>query len=87
MSRVLNFVARQNARAVPTTINVCRSDDPLAQAEIPPPVSAAPTTVREDLAIDLPAERDQLGTRSLRRFAELRAHVYSQIERGKQRHG
>jgi NitT/TauT family transport system ATP-binding protein len=50
-------------------------------------LSAAPTTVREDLAIDLPAERDQIGTRSLRRFAELRAHVYAQIERGKQRHG
>ena len=28
-------------------------------------LSASPTVVREDLAIDLPDERDQLGTRSL----------------------
>ena len=46
MSRVLNFVARQDARAVATTINVCRSDDPQAKPEIPPPVSAAPTIAR-----------------------------------------
>jgi len=46
-------------------------------------LSASPTTIREELTIDLPAERDQLGTRSLRRFAELRAHVYEQIEHAK----
>ncbi|GAA4075111.1 ABC transporter ATP-binding protein [Nonomuraea soli] len=47
-------------------------------------LSASPTTVLEDLKIDLPAERDQLTTRSLPRFAELRGHVYAQIQRTKQ---
>ncbi|MGH3424796.1 MAG: ABC transporter ATP-binding protein, partial [Nocardioidaceae bacterium] len=38
-------------------------------------LSNSPTVVQEDLTIDLPAERDQLETRSSNRFAELRAHV------------
>jgi NitT/TauT family transport system ATP-binding protein len=46
-------------------------------------LSSSPTVVREDLAIDLPDERDQLNTRSSPRFAELRAKVYSQIHRPK----
>jgi NitT/TauT family transport system ATP-binding protein len=46
-------------------------------------LSSSPTVVREDLAIDLPDERDQLTTRSSARFAELRARVYSQIHRPK----
>jgi NitT/TauT family transport system ATP-binding protein len=46
-------------------------------------LSSSPTVVREDLAIDLPEERDQLTTRSSPRFAELRAQVYSQIHRPK----
>jgi NitT/TauT family transport system ATP-binding protein len=46
-------------------------------------LSNSPARVREDLAIDLPQERDQLTTRSLRRFAELRAHVYDHIQRAK----
>jgi NitT/TauT family transport system ATP-binding protein len=46
-------------------------------------LSSSPTVVREDLAIDLPDERDQLNTRSSPRFAELRARVYSQIHRPK----
>jgi NitT/TauT family transport system ATP-binding protein len=48
-------------------------------------LSNSPTTVRQDLTIDLPPERDQLSTRSLRRFAELRTHIYDHIERA--RHG
>ncbi|MEV0824503.1 hypothetical protein [Nonomuraea rubra] len=40
-------------------------------------------TVMEDLKIDLPAERDQLTTRSLPRFGELRGHVYRQIQRAR----
>jgi NitT/TauT family transport system ATP-binding protein len=44
-------------------------------------LSAPPTVIREDLPIDLPAERDQVATRSLPRFGELRAHVYQQLER------
>jgi len=40
--------------------------------------------VMEDLAIDLPDERSQLETRSLPRFAELRKHLYAQIQRAKQ---
>jgi NitT/TauT family transport system ATP-binding protein len=41
--------------------------------------------VLEDLAIDLPDERDQLATRSSPRFAELRGRVWAQIQRAKQR--
>lgn len=44
-------------------------------------LSDSPTVVRQDLAVDLPDERDQLHTRSSPRFAELRAQVYSQIHR------
>ena len=46
-------------------------------------LSMSPTYVQEDLAIDLPAERDQIGTRALPRFTELRTHVYEQIQRAK----
>jgi NitT/TauT family transport system ATP-binding protein len=47
-------------------------------------LSSSPTTVAEDLAIDLPAERDQLATRSDPRFTELRGRVYAQIQKAKQ---
>ena len=47
-------------------------------------LSGSPTIVQEDLPIDLPEERDQLTTRSMPRFAELRGHVYEQIQRAKQ---
>ncbi|MFD5161225.1 ABC transporter ATP-binding protein [Streptomyces hawaiiensis] len=46
-------------------------------------LSTSPTVVQEDLTIDLPDERDQLHTRSSARFAELRAHVYEQIQKAK----
>ena len=46
-------------------------------------LSNRPTVVQEDLTIDLPAERDQLTTRSMPRFTELRAHVYEQIQMAK----
>ena len=46
-------------------------------------LSAAPTVVLEDVAVDLPERRDQLETRSSRRFAELRAHLYEQIQQAK----
>jgi NitT/TauT family transport system ATP-binding protein len=46
-------------------------------------LSAAPAAVAEDLAIDLPAERDQLSTRALPRFAELRTQVYARIQKSK----
>ena len=48
-------------------------------------LSSSPTVVLEDIAIDLPAERDQLTTRSSPRFAELRGRVYEQIQRAKRR--
>jgi NitT/TauT family transport system ATP-binding protein len=44
-------------------------------------LSSSPTHVVEDLAIDLPDERDQLSTRSDPRFVELRTHVYARIKR------
>jgi len=46
-------------------------------------LSSSPTWVQEDLPIDLPPERDQLTTRALPRFTELRTHVYDQIQRAK----
>lgn len=49
-------------------------------------LSSSPTVVQEDLVIDLPDERDQLETRSLPRFTELRHHVYEQIQLAKRGH-
>ena len=46
-------------------------------------LSSSPTVVQEDLVVDLPDERDQLETRSLPRFTELRHHVYHQIQLAK----
>jgi NitT/TauT family transport system ATP-binding protein len=46
-------------------------------------LSSSPTVVQEDLAVDLPAERDQLSTRSDPRFTELRSHLYAQIQQAK----
>ncbi|GIH92358.1 ABC transporter ATP-binding protein [Planobispora siamensis] len=46
-------------------------------------LSGSPTVVMEDLKIDLPPERDQLTTRSLPRFADLRGHLYAQIQRAR----
>ncbi|MEV6019312.1 MULTISPECIES: ABC transporter ATP-binding protein [unclassified Streptomyces] len=46
-------------------------------------LSASPTVVQEQLKVDLPAERDQLRTRVAPRFAELRTHVYEQIQAAK----
>jgi NitT/TauT family transport system ATP-binding protein len=47
-------------------------------------MSSSPTVIMEDVAIDLPAERTQIETRSLPRFAELRKHLYGQIQAAKQ---
>jgi NitT/TauT family transport system ATP-binding protein len=49
-------------------------------------LSSSPTVVQEDITIDLPDERDQLNTRALPRFTELRHHVYEQIQLAKQGH-
>ncbi|CAN7483606.1 NitT/TauT family transport system ATP-binding protein [Arthrobacter sp. PvP023] len=49
-------------------------------------LSSSPTVIQEDIMIDLPAERDQLNTRSLPRFTELRHHVYEQIQLAKRGH-
>ncbi|MFD5517976.1 ABC transporter ATP-binding protein [Streptomyces sp. NPDC127066] len=46
-------------------------------------LSASPTVVQEQLKVDLPEERDQLRTRVSPRFAELRTHVYEQIQAAK----
>jgi NitT/TauT family transport system ATP-binding protein len=46
-------------------------------------LSKSPTFVQEDLTIDLAPERDQITTRALPRFTELRTHVYEQIQRAK----
>ncbi|MGI5156503.1 ABC transporter ATP-binding protein [Microbispora sp. CA-102843] len=49
-------------------------------------LSGSPTVVLEEVAVDLPGERDQLTTRSLPRFAELRSHVYELVQRAKRGH-
>jgi NitT/TauT family transport system ATP-binding protein len=49
-------------------------------------LSSSPTVVQEDIVIDLPVDRDQLETRSLPRFTELRHHVYEQIQLAKKGH-
>ncbi|MFF1880601.1 ABC transporter ATP-binding protein [Pseudarthrobacter sp. NPDC058196] len=49
-------------------------------------LSSSPTVVQEDILIDLPERRDQLETRALPRFTELRHHVYEQIQLAKQGH-
>jgi NitT/TauT family transport system ATP-binding protein len=46
-------------------------------------LSSSPTVVQDDLAVDLPDERDQLSTRSDPRFSRLRTHVYAQIQQAK----
>ncbi|MFC0504986.1 ABC transporter ATP-binding protein [Micromonospora costi] len=46
-------------------------------------LSASPTVVQHQVTVDLPTERDQLATRSLARFAELRAEIYQQIHQAK----
>ncbi len=46
-------------------------------------LSNSPTWVQEDVEIDLAPERDQLTTRALPRFTELRTHVYKQVQRAK----
>lgn len=47
-------------------------------------LSSSPTVVQEDIEIDLPEKRDQLETRAMPRFTELRHHVYEQIQLAKQ---
>jgi NitT/TauT family transport system ATP-binding protein len=42
-------------------------------------LSGSPATVREEITVDLPSPRDQLGTKLLPRFSELRAHVMTLI--------
>jgi NitT/TauT family transport system ATP-binding protein len=49
-------------------------------------LSNRPTVILEDVAVDLPAERDQLETRATPRFAELRHHVYEMIQLAKNGH-
>jgi NitT/TauT family transport system ATP-binding protein len=46
-------------------------------------LSSSPTVVQEVVPIGLPTARDQLETRSSSEFAELRHHVYEQIQRAK----
>jgi NitT/TauT family transport system ATP-binding protein len=42
-------------------------------------LSGSPATVREEITVDLPRPRDQLSTKLLPRFSELRAHVMTLI--------
>jgi len=42
-------------------------------------MSGSPTMIREEITVDLPGPRDQVSTKLLPRFAELRAHVMTLI--------
>ncbi|KAE8765612.1 ABC transporter ATP-binding protein [Georgenia thermotolerans] len=46
-------------------------------------LSGTPTTVREVLDVDLPRPRDQIETKALPRFNELRAHLFRLIKEAK----
>jgi NitT/TauT family transport system ATP-binding protein len=46
-------------------------------------LSSSPTEVLGDIPVDLPAERDQLSTRSSAQFGELRSEVYALVQRAK----
>lgn len=46
-------------------------------------LSSSPTVVQDDVRIDLPLERDQLETRSMKQFVVHRHHVYEQIQLAK----
>ncbi len=46
-------------------------------------LSGAPTEVTEDVRVDLPAPRDQLATKALPHYSELRNHVFSLIQAAK----
>jgi NitT/TauT family transport system ATP-binding protein len=43
----------------------------------------APAVVQDDVGVDLPADRDQITTRALPRFTELRSRIYEEIRRAK----
>ena len=45
----------------------------------------SPTEVKEIVPVDLPAPRDQIETKELPEFAQLRAHVYRLIKRERPR--
>ncbi|UED87904.1 ABC transporter ATP-binding protein [Streptomyces profundus] len=49
-------------------------------------LSGRPTVIMEDVTVDLPNEREQLGTRNLPRFAELRTHVHELVQKAKRGH-
>ena len=46
-------------------------------------LSSSPTIVQDEVTVDLPDQRDQLDTRSLPRFVELRRHVYAEVQLAK----
>jgi NitT/TauT family transport system ATP-binding protein len=47
-------------------------------------LSGRPTVILEDLAINLPREREQIATRNLPQFSELRAEIHRLIQKAKQ---
>ena len=47
-------------------------------------LSGAPARVARDIRVDLPAERDQVRTKNLARYGELRAEVFELIQAAKQ---
>ncbi|GAA4371538.1 ABC transporter ATP-binding protein [Paeniglutamicibacter cryotolerans] len=67
-----------------TTIFVTHDiDEAVYLAERVIVLSSTPTVVQCDMTVDLPRQRDQLETRALPRFAELRTRLYAEIQRAK----
>ncbi|WP_338390805.1 hypothetical protein [Rhodococcus opacus] len=46
-------------------------------------LSGAPTSVTENIGVDLPRPRNQFETKALPRYAEIRNHVFGLIQRAK----
>ena len=67
-----------------TTIFVTHDiDEAVYLAERVIVLSSCPTVVQRIMEIDLPDERNQLDTRGLPRFGELRTELYAEIQRAK----
>lgn len=46
-------------------------------------LTGRPTVVQDDVPVDLPHERDQITTRGMERFTELRGRIYAEIHRAR----
>jgi hypothetical protein len=76
MSKVLNFVARQDTKPVTVGMNVCRADSPLRAAQIGSPVPAAAYAVRRQAMAASDYTVENKGTLLLLRSANGKAYEW-----------